>query len=336
MRCLGLAQAWQEEGGRVTFLTRSPPTRVADRILEESIELKVLDRTASAHEDIAAASRLGCGSWVVVDGYSFDESYLGALRRSGCRVMAIDDTVRLAHYAADVVLNQNPGFTTDSYQCPANGRVFLGPHYALVRREFLRLGQASRKSEAVQNILVTMGGSDPQNLTATAVEALKLLDASGIRIRVILGPANPWRPDIESQIGDLPNAEVLVSPANLPECMAEADLAVAASGSTCWELAYLGVPSLVAIAADNQLPIARSLHASGVVESLGWGSDITAASLADRLMGLIEDPVRRSQMSAAGRRLVDGRGAERIVKYLREQKRCECSSLETTDSVSVF
>ncbi|MEZ5139553.1 MAG: hypothetical protein R2711_12545 [Acidimicrobiales bacterium] len=51
--------------------------------------------------------------------------------------------------------------------------------------------------------------------------------------------------------------------------LAAADLAVAAAGSTCWELGLLAVPSVVVSVAPNQEPLARRLGERGAARDLG-------------------------------------------------------------------
>ena len=50
----------------------------------------------------------------------------------------------------------------------------------------------------------------------------------------------------------------------MPEVMAGADLAIAAGGSTNWELAFLGLPSMIITVAENQSAIAQQLGKMGV------------------------------------------------------------------------
>ena len=78
--------------------------------------------------------RLGA-DWVVVDGYHLGSDYQRALKEGGARVLVIDDHAHLDRYHADVLLNQNLG--APDYRDRAPGaRLLIGPHYALLRREF--------------------------------------------------------------------------------------------------------------------------------------------------------------------------------------------------------
>jgi UDP-2,4-diacetamido-2,4,6-trideoxy-beta-L-altropyranose hydrolase len=95
--------------------------------------------------------------------------------------------------------------------------------------------------------------------------------------------------------------------------MAWADLAVTSGGSTCWEVAFFGLPACVLVSAENQVASVARLHGERVVQSLGWASDCSVDRLMAALEGLVDDPDRRRDMSERGRSLVDGLGAERAV-----------------------
>ncbi len=95
--------------------------------------------------------------------------------------------------------------------------------------------------------------------------------------------------------------------------VAWADVVVSGAGSTCWEILFMGLPSVVLTLAENQRQIADCLVEQGVAVSLGWYRDVSVEAVAEAIEGLLDDPARRWAMSDAGRVLVDGRGAERLL-----------------------
>jgi spore coat polysaccharide biosynthesis predicted glycosyltransferase SpsG len=105
----------------------------------------------------------------------------------------------------------------------------------------------------------------------------------------------------------------------MPALMPAADVAVSAGGITMFELCCLGVPGIIVCAERFEVQTAARLDREGAVINLGFGADLEAPRLVRALNMLINDPVRRQSMSATGRRLIDGRGAERIVALLRSR-----------------
>jgi RimJ/RimL family protein N-acetyltransferase len=102
----------------------------------------------------------------------------------------------------------------------------------------------------------------------------------------------------------------------MPELMAWADVAVSAAGTTAWELAFMGLPSLLLVTAQNQARSAAGLAAMGVATSAGWHADTGEAELSNALAGLFANPQQRAWMSLAGPALVDGQGAQRVIRAM--------------------
>lgn len=234
--------------------------------------------------------------------------------------MFIDDYGHADYYAADIVLNQNIHADESLYQNRAPyTKLLLGTRYVLLRREFLRWQGYKREiPETARNLLITMGGSDPQNATMKVLQALRYVDIDGLDVVVVVGGGNPHYETLKD----------FVSGANLPvrierdvkdisQLMAWADVAITAGGTTCWELAFIGVPALVIITASNQAPIARAINKAGLACNIGWFSNINFANLAEVLFFLMSSYKERLRMSSKARATVDGKGSKRIIEELK-------------------
>jgi spore coat polysaccharide biosynthesis predicted glycosyltransferase SpsG len=135
---------------------------------------------------------------------------------------------------------------------------------------------------------------------------------------VLAGASNPHAAELAAIAAHHPGRfEVLPASDRMPEEMAEADLAISAGGSTCWELAFMGLPAVVITLAPNQEHIGPSLAARGVCIDGGWHHSLKEDVLAATVAQLVRDPERRRIMSEKGRVLVDGGGAERVVEALK-------------------
>jgi N-acetylglutamate synthase-like GNAT family acetyltransferase len=156
------------------------------------------------------------------------------------------------------------------------------------------------------------------NVTARVVQALQedcLTPAGGLmEAVVVVGAANPHRRQLEDLTTAAGGSIRLVrDPPDMAELMEWADVAVSAAGSTCWEMAFLGLPALLLVTAENQEPVAAGVGAAGAAIDLGWHHTVSPVGLARALSALCRDPVLRAAQSRAGQRLVDGRGADRVV-----------------------
>ena len=321
MRCLALAQEAISRGGRVLYDTGlSPDSGLGRRLLAEGVAIEPgvppqnLDLDARSVVD--KAHRIGADA-VVVDGYRFDADYQRQIHQAGLALLWIDDEAHAAPYTADVVLNQNPHASAELYQPRADHtHLLLGPHHALLRREMLRQGQVERSlGRPVRNLLVTLGGGDADNATARVLEGLAL--ALGGRgevpeVRVVVGGFNPHLAAIRQQADSL-GFRVLHAVDDMAPLLAEADLAITAAGSTCWELAYFGLPALVVTLAENQRPIAQGVAQRGMAVDLGWHHALEPERLAAAVEALLGDAEKRRHMSERGQTWVDGHGARRVL-----------------------
>jgi spore coat polysaccharide biosynthesis predicted glycosyltransferase SpsG len=100
----------------------------------------------------------------------------------------------------------------------------------------------------------------------------------------------------------------------MPAHLAGADVAVLALGVTVYEALAAGVPAVVLCRSAADVAHASSLEERGAVVSLGI--DPAPEQIAAAVAALVGDPERRAELARAGRALVDGRGAERIVGRL--------------------
>ena len=326
MRCMALAQAWMDAGGRAVFLTATKVGALADRLKAESMEVVPLSATAGGNDDarqtVKVARAMGT-NWVVVDGYHFSPQYQQTLKQAGLSLLYIDDAGYAGEYFADTVLNQNASASEKLYvNRQPYTQLLLGPRYALLRREFVEWRGWRRPIKPLAtNILVTLGGSDPDNMTLTILRASRRLSRSDLAVRVICGPANTHKEALQREMEPADeHFELYESTPKVPELMAWADLVVTAGGSTCWELAFLGAPMLMVVLADNQQAIADVLHTGRIAENLGWHACVSEEAIARELERLMTDAGRRSEMSANGQRLVDGRGASRVVSKMMERR----------------
>jgi UDP-2,4-diacetamido-2,4,6-trideoxy-beta-L-altropyranose hydrolase len=338
MRCLALAQAWQLEGGQVVFLSHCESDALRQRITDGGMEFvavaypypdprdlqTTLDilrtRSAGARENLKPET--GNPMWFVLDGYHFDPVYQQAVRTAGCRLLVIDDMAHLPAYHADILLNQNLGAEKLKYNCDSDTTLLLGSRYALLRQEFLAWrGWQRDNTDVAQKVLVTMGGGDPDNVTLKVIHALERVGVDGLEAVVVVGGRNPHFQRLESAVHDLKVPVRLVqNVANMPELMAWADVAVTAGGSTCWELAFMGLPSVVLILAENQRSIAEILDADGFAINLGWYTLLESSDIAHQLRSIIISSEIRGNLSNCARQLVDGGGPMRVIRQLHDDE----------------
>ena len=328
MRCIALGLAWKSYGGNVYFVSHCEGDQLRNRIVKEGFQFIDIHEPHPHPNDIDTISSLLHNistseyrdkTIVVLDGYHFDSYYQKTIKLKGFRLLCIDDYGHAAQYCADVILNQNLSADISLYpNCSPNTRFLLGPRYALLRKEFVSYKNWPRVIPSVaKKVLVTMGGTDKDNFTLRIVHALNKISIPDLEVAVILGPANQHKSEIENALKISPfNGKLLASVDNMAEAMAWADVAIAAGGSTSWELAFMGLPSLLVILAENQRPIIEKLESTGISINLGWHNKVNLDTITKAVESIIKDQKVRETMSNKGRSLVNGNGSNKVIKLL--------------------
>ena len=314
MRCLTLANELRQNA-QVSFICRELPGNMCDYIEQQGyiVHRLPLDATKQTSEILAAEN--GVIDWLIVDHYGLDAQWEMTMRPYVHRIMVIDDMANRSH-DCDILLDQNLYVDMDNrYKdlVPPSCKQLLGPKYALLRPEFLAARKKLRKREGnIKRLLIFMGGSDPTNETAKALEAVKLLNRPEIAVDVVVGESNPDKEPIKQLCASLPNAAYYCQVSNMAELMVKADLAIGAGGSTNWERCCLGLPSLVMTIAENQEELTQVLHEQGYLISLGTKEKVTAETIWQNLYDILNDPERVLSFVERGKQLVDGNGAKRV------------------------
>ncbi len=322
MRCLALAQAVQDAGGRAVFAMTARTPAIEGRLSAESCTVLLVSCAAGSSEDAQqtlSLARQEQADWIVADGYQFAADYQDALRGAGFKVLLLDDYGHASHYHAQFVLNQNVGASEGLYaKRGPDTRLLLGPRYALLRREFSSWRDWKREvSPVCRQMLVMMGGSDPDNLTARVLEALALARIEDLEATVVVGGSNPHLAMLQKLAAESGRKIAVRNDViSVPELMATADVAVSAAGSTCWELCLMGLPALLIDVAANQSAVARELAQRGCTIHVG-NQTVGVERIAAELTRVVRSYELRQSLSQRARELVDGKGAGRVVSVLR-------------------
>jgi len=307
MRCLALAQHMHEAGVGCSLITVSPEAAAAERWRDAELEVLGLGdvvpgSTRDAEETVARiANETGV---LIADSYAFDKDYLSVLQASGLKLAVFDDLADRP-LSADWVINQNPGADVhfDYAELP-NATLLLGADYVVLRQ-----GIKDEVAIGGAGLLITMGGSDLDNLGLQAVKAL-LAKGADFPMHLICSAPQAGFDEAVALAGHYETLRVS-PPGPIERHMINADAALCAGGVTSLELAHLGVASVALIIADNQRPGALALGDAGAALAVE-----TLEAAADVAYDLMHNTEQRHAMAQAGRALIDGQGAARILNSL--------------------
>jgi UDP-2,4-diacetamido-2,4,6-trideoxy-beta-L-altropyranose hydrolase len=248
---------------------------------------------------------------VFIDSYHVTETGLQAFEREGYCIAMFEDANRLQHYPCDVVIDPSPDADGLVYKGAQRTRFCLGPHYFPLRSEFTNVQRQKLVSKSVKQIVVTFGGSDPddQALRLENILVSMKLDAA---ITIVLGPGYKGRAKGEGNIDLIRDAKTLAP------VFSAADMVVSGGGGTALELAHLGLPMILIGLADNQIANAKAVDAAGAAKYMGLWTELSDTDITRAVCELMNKPKQRQAMSSSGQKLVDGQGGRRISKFIKQ------------------
>jgi UDP-2,4-diacetamido-2,4,6-trideoxy-beta-L-altropyranose hydrolase len=320
MRCLTLAGAMQASGADCAFLVGE-----AGRRLLETFGMPGLEVVALGEDDAPAAiadklqGLLPGADIVVIDNYRVDAAQEQRLAQDGARIVAVDDLADRPH-RCDVLVD--PGFERRAADylglVPEGAQLLIGTDYALVRPAFAALrdeARTRRDGRAVGRVLVSLGLTDVGAITG-AVAAAVLPMLGEIELDVVVGAGAPSMDALSRLARNDARIRLHVDAAGMERLMLEADMAIGAGGSSTWERACLGLPSISLVLADNQRRQAQQLQARGLTLAVEAGSSSFIGDLSAAWSRLAADGALRRDMAELNLAHCDGCGASRVARAI--------------------
>lgn len=325
MRCVSIADEIKQMGEEVCFILADGG---ASGLLQQKGHRYIVLHTAydcmeSEIEVLKQLIEQHKPDLLLVDSYSVTKRYFEEL----------NDIVKTAYmddlgdnsYPVNLLINYNV-YATDEMYSQAKDCVecfLLGAKYAPLREEF-QMGECE-VAQTVRNIFISTGGSDKYNLAGMVLdffmqdEELKMLN-----YHVICGNFNVHEKALEQKANRFANIHLYKNVSNMAEIMKKCDLAISAAGSTLYELAALGIPSVVFSFADNQKRPTEAFEIYGAAVSAGHyeadAQDSFMRSMMKSIKMVCADYDERFKMAHNANRLVDGLGASRIARAMVECK----------------
>lgn len=303
MRSLALAEEAIARGWDVTVLgDLSPAAQDLTQHVVPSITLRPVPRDACAR----ALADAGPVAVLHLDTY-----WLSEVPGTAASIISNMQDASYGVLTTDLSIDANLGAECRPPGGGGSRHYLLGVDAVPIRRQVRDRRQDRSVRPGPPRVLVVLGGTDPQRLTTRVVEALgDLLD--DVALTVVCPDSQ--RTDVDRVVGARRGTTTVVPfLPDLPRTASEHDLVVSAAGTSVWDFACLGVPMALVCAVDNQLPGYRAVLGSGIALGLGEPPHADLEERIGALAGLLQSPGRLAALRDAGRRLVDGRGAWRIV-----------------------
>jgi spore coat polysaccharide biosynthesis predicted glycosyltransferase SpsG len=313
VRCTALASELGTRAWRCVLWTRGAPGGLPEELRGSFAE------TAPVHHSrpLEVPDAIRGADWLVVDDYGFDDDALRGLRAAlacgaqapGPRLLVLDDEASRRLDAADLVINTRLGLRESPY---APGVPALTGESFVLLRAGLRTPDpvGARFLVGVDPVLVMIGGTDPAGLTVPVLEALSSMEGKRFAPILVRARRDESAPEIRRMLRKFPASTWLenVSAATLAGWARACRFAVSGAGGSLYELAFLQLPFVALVVADNQRNLAAEVNRRWNMPILEARMAQLRPALAAAVGSLLARPPGWSTTTCG----IDGGGAGRI------------------------
>jgi spore coat polysaccharide biosynthesis predicted glycosyltransferase SpsG len=322
-RCLALA-GWLAE--KPVFALASAPDAVIGQIRDAGYEAIAL----SAVENRARELRRVQAGAVVLDIAHMQsraargkmQQEIDALKTLGLPIVFIDGVNTDALADAELALQLSlcvrpyPGAKPE-----AKGKWLVGAEYFIVSPGLARNAASPRlNDEHATRVLITTGGGDVGALGPRIIRELSAGPEPRFDIRVIVGPlvsSDTRRATREAAAASPHRVEIYEDRNDLMTDMQWSDMAVATTGLTKYELALNAVPSILISPDEHHEMNHRSFRERNTSLNLGVAGSLSPGAIREACLRLARDGALRRQLSDESRKLIDGKGALRLLSEIK-------------------
>lgn len=288
-RCLALYQAFEKKGENPVLMINGDSVV---RNLVKGKKVKVFNWIENKRRLFEVVKKSGI---VIIDSYLAGAGCYDEISKISDIAAYMDDYRRI-RYPKGIVVNGTAGAERLDYPKEEGVAYLLGPEYIPIRKEFWKVRRPRIKKE-ISEVLITFGGMPRKYFIKDLLKHLKKRFPR-LNYHILTGKAN------------------LYDTASVRDLMLHSDLCISAGGQTLYELARCGIPTIGVSFAKNQMLNLKGLEKSGFLRYASRFSDKGIFDKIARHMKALSSRERRVAASRIGRKVVDGRGADRIADFV--------------------
>jgi spore coat polysaccharide biosynthesis predicted glycosyltransferase SpsG len=315
-QCLSFAAALQRRRRGTHFFSYLDPLSLAPVVTRANNAWAPAEQPMGSPGDIEATlrevRRLDAAA-VVVAGPDLNETYLRAIRDTGTMVIAVD-SVGGIKFPADLVINPYFAPGLKAFRFDPGAQLLLGRKFALVRGLFRR----QRTIRAMEQpgpfrALVAFGDDDAGD--QTLLRTRELLEIPGVdKISMIVRTHHDRYEELKDFADENSSrVEIVTEAKEIMTRLVRGHFALTSGDTWSIELCCVGIPQLTLASNPRHAMNAKRMDDLGVATFLGSAAAVTPSALAEAVGIVLNDPMERQGMSRCARKMVDGRGGDRIV-----------------------
>lgn len=250
----------------------------------------------------------GAEDIILIDTLEPPVEFIDRAEKRTQKVYFISDSIDTPNYPFRVI-NWRVGPVSGDKQ---NG--LYGESYVPLRDAVTATKREAAKGDKLQ-VVLSMGGSDVLNLIPFTLELFVMKFQMEIHFKAIIRSFHPEYDQLKRRYAN--QVEFLTDmPADqLFPAISDCDFAIASGGHSIYEFAYLGIPVIHVLVADNQEP-AKCWDPTGFTIPVGKFDPVTYSRKTEAGIRHFLVPQNRQKASRRGKELIDGKGADRIFEAL--------------------
>lgn len=303
-RCLTLA--YKLTGHEILFVLDSDSDIGIAKVRESNFNMEIIDNERD-FEGILIREKPDI---LINDILDTTEEYMSICKRNAKRVINFEDRSSAARHA-DAVIN---ALYEKGERLPNE---YYGSKYFFLRDEFME-EEPKDFNEEVENIIVIFGGADPADLTGRLFSICKKLHVNypNIKFHFLTGFAYKNKDKIASDEEN--NIFIHKDAKRVSAYMSAADLAITSQGRTIFELASMGVPSIVLAQNEREAEHVFAGIQNGFI-NLGVGSDTDEQTIISTIEWIIKTPKVRQEMRNLELKVDFSKGQNRVIKLILDE-----------------
>ncbi len=192
VRSVVLAKELQKLGFKCIFACSKESFDLVPQLNDQGMDRIIIENNSSRHFKKKISDKNIFVSILVIDHYELDKDFEVDCKSWSKFVMAIEDKPNREHYV-DIILDQTYDRSSKEYKglVPEFCKIFSGVKYALIDEKFSKnranvIEQRKLRSFLLPHVLVSMGSSDPNNITSKIIKSISKLNFK-LTVDIVLG-----------------------------------------------------------------------------------------------------------------------------------------------------
>lgn len=281
----------------------------------KSIQIKLIPENIELNEEVELTKEIiqnvKCGLFILdVLENDVNDEYTSEIRNSNVPFAAITDDSFKRVINAHVIINGNPCQNEDNY-INEQGKYFLGSKFFIMDEKYSNFIPKSPKG-GLKNILLTVGGSDHNDLIFNILKALERVGGN-LNITLITSKGTGYVEKLNKYIESSSiTIKLLVDIPGIISEWENCDFAITAGGNTLFERIAARKPGLTICQLQRQMEIADKFEELGVNYNLGFGPELTVDDIYFKLKQYLSQTDKHLTQYNLSPKYIDGDGLHRV------------------------